>query len=96
MNTYIVCSLLCNLPLKLMFKLEKIQRRAIRTLYKLEFSSIVSISTLMRSLDWLKFRYLCRSRLLYITHKVIHLISPEYLADLISIQTLSLASRKVT
>ena len=88
------CSLLCNLPLKLMLKLEKIQRRAIRTLYKLKLSSIVSISTLMRSLGWLKFRYLCRYRLLCITHKVIHLRSPEYLADLISIQTLSRASRK--
>ena len=88
------CSLLCNLPLKLMLKLEKIQRRAIRTLYKLKFSSIVSISTLMRSLGWLKFRYLCRYRLLCITHKVIHLRSPEYLADLISIHTLSRASRK--
>ena len=41
------CSLLCNLPLKLMLKLEMIQRRAIRTLYKLKFSSKVSISTLM-------------------------------------------------
>ena len=88
------CSLLCNLPLKLMLKLEKIQRRAIRTLYKLKFSSIVSISTLMRSLGWLKFRYLCRYRLLCITHKVIHLRSPEYLADLISTHTLSRASRK--
>ena len=29
-----------------------------------------------------------------ITHKVIHLRSPEYLADLISVQTLSRASRK--
>ena len=87
------CSLLCNLPLKLMLKLEKIQRRSIRTLYKLKFSSIVSISTLMRSLGWLKFRYLCRYRLLC-THKVIHLRSPEYLADLSSIQTLSRASSK--
>ena len=50
------CSFLCNLPLKLMLKLEMIQRLAIRTLYKLNFSSIVSISTLMRSLGWLKFR----------------------------------------
>ena len=88
------CSLLCNLPLKLMLKLEKIQRRAIRTLYKLKFSSIVSISTLMRSLSWLKFRYLCRYRLLCITHKVIHLRYPEYLADFISINTISSASRK--
>ena len=82
------CSLLCNLPLKLMLKLEMIQRRSIRTLYKLNFSSIVSISTLMRSLGWLKFRYLCRYRLLCNTHKVVHLRSPEYLADLFSIQTI--------
>ena len=77
-----------------MLKLEMIQRRSIHTLYKLKFSSIVSISTLIRSLGWLKFRYLCRYRLLCITLKVIHLRSPEYLADLISIQTLSRASRK--
>ena len=51
------CSFLCNLPLKLMLKLEMIQR-AIRTLYRLKFTSIVSISVLMRPLGWLKFRYL--------------------------------------
>ena len=88
------CSLLCNLPLKLMLKLEKIQRRAIRTLYKLKFSSIVSISALMRSLGWLKFRYLYMYRILCITHKVIHLRSPEYIAYIIRNQTLSLTSRK--
>ena len=88
------CSFLCNLPLKLMLKLEKIQRRAIRTLYKLKFSSIVSISALMRSLGWLKFRYLCRYILLCNIHKVIHLRFPEYLEDLINMQTLSLANRK--
>ena len=76
-----------------MLKLEKIQRRAIRTLYKLKFSSIVSISTLMRKLGWLKFRYLCRYRLLSITHKLIYLRCPEYLANLISIQTLGRASK---
>ena len=48
------CSLLCNLPVNLMYKLEPIQRRAIRVLYKLNFASIVSISDLMRSLGWLK------------------------------------------
>ena len=42
-----------------MYKLERIQRRAIRVLYKLKFASIVSISDLMRSLCWLKFRYIC-------------------------------------
>ena len=32
------CSLLCNLPINLMYKLETIQRRAIRVLYKLNLS----------------------------------------------------------
>ena len=88
------CSLLCNLSLKLMLKLEMIQRRAICTLYKLKFSSIVLISTLMLSFGWLKFRYICRFRLLCITHNVIYLRSPECLADMINIQILSRASRK--
>ena len=42
------CSLLCNLSVNLIYKLERIQRRAIRVLYKLNFASIVSISDLMR------------------------------------------------
>ena len=33
-----------------MYKLKRIQRRAIRVLYKLNFASIISISDLMRSL----------------------------------------------
>ena len=33
-----------------MYKLERIQRRAIRVLYKLNYASIISISALMRSL----------------------------------------------
>ena len=41
-----------------MYKLERIQRRAIRVLYKLNLASIVSISDLMISLGWLKFRYI--------------------------------------
>ena len=49
------CSLLCNLPINLMYKCYRIQRRSICVLYKLKFASIVSISDLMRSLGWLKF-----------------------------------------
>ena len=44
------CSLLCNLPVNLMYTLERIQSRAICVLYKLNFASIVSIFDLMRSL----------------------------------------------
>ena len=88
------CSLLCNLPVNLMYKLERIQRRVIRVLYKLNFASIVYISDLMRSLGWLKFRYICIHRLLCITHKAIHRGFPEYLAQSITIQSSNRSSRK--
>ena len=54
-----------------MNKLERIQRCDIRVLYKLNYASIFSISDLMRSLGWLKFRYICIHRLFCITHKSI-------------------------
>ena len=41
----------------------------------------------MRSLGWLKFIYICKHRLLCITHKAIHLVFPEYLAQYIIIQS---------
>ena len=88
------CSLLSNLPVNLMYKLERIQRRAIRVLYKLKVASIVSISDLMRSLGWLKFIYMCIHRLLCITHKVIQRGFPEYLAQSITIQSSNRSSRK--
>ena len=70
------------------------QRRAIRVLYELNFASIFSISDLMRSLGWFKFRYICIHRLLCITYKAIHLGFPEYLAQSIIIQSLNRSSRK--
>ena len=88
------CSLVCNLPVNLMYKLECIQRRAIRVLYKLNFTSIVSISDLMRSLCWIKFRYMCIHRLLCITHNAIHRGCPEYLAQSITIQSSNRSSPK--
>ena len=63
-----------------MYKLERIQRRAILVLYTLNFALIVSISSLMKSLGWLKFRYICKHRILCITHKAIHRGFPEYLS----------------
>ena len=88
------CSLLFNLPINLKYKLERIQRRAIRVLYKLNFASIVSISALMRSLDWLKFRYICKHRLLCIKHKAIYCGFPEYISQTIIIQSSNIYSRK--
>ena len=68
------CSLLCNLSVNLIYKLERIKCRPIRVLYKLNFASIVYIYIydLMRSLGWLKFRYIYIHRLLCITHKAIY------------------------
>ena len=77
-----------------MYKLECIQCRAIRVLYKLNFASIVSISTLMISIGWLKFRYICKHMLLCITHKAIYLGFPEYLAQSIIILSYNISSRK--
>ena len=39
---------------------------------KLNNASIVSISALIRSLGCLKFRYICKHRLLCITRKALH------------------------
>ena len=91
------CSLLFNLPVNRMYKLERIQRHAIRVLYKLNFTSIVSIFALMRSLGWLNFSYICMHifvRLLCITHKDIHRGFPEYLAQSIITQSSNNSSRK--
>ena len=55
-----------------MYRLYRIQRRVIRLLYKLNVVSIVSVSDVMRSLGWLKFRYICIHKLLFIIHKAIH------------------------
>ena len=88
------CSLLCNLPVNLMYNLEHIQRRSIRILYKLNFASIVSISDLMRSLGCLKFSYICIHRLLFITYKAIYRGFPEYLAQSITIQSSNRSSGK--
>ena len=88
------CSLLCNLPENHMYKLEHIQRRAIRVLYTLNFASIVSISALMISIGWLKFKYICKHKLFCITNKDIHLRFSEYLAQYIIIQSYNRSSRK--
>ena len=48
----------------------------------------------MRSLGWLKFRYMCIHMLLCITHKAKHSGFPEYLAKSITIQSSNRSSRK--
>ena len=59
----------------------------IRILYKLKRRTMVSVSSLMHSLGWLKFRLFCKFRLLCITHRSIYRASPKYLAIMITIRT---------
>ena len=75
----------------MVYTLERINRRVI---YKLNFTSIVSISDLMRSIGCLKFRYICKHMLLCITHKAIHLGFTTYLDQSIIIQSYNRSSRK--
>ena len=63
-------------------------------IYIINFASIISISDLMRSLGWLKFRYIFIHRLLCIKYKAIHRGFPEYLAQSITIQSSNRSSRK--
>ena len=87
------CSLLCNLLLTLCINLSVFN--IVLYVYKLNFTSIVSISDLMRSLGWVtNFRYICIHRLLCITHNAIHCGFPEYLAQSIIIQSSNRSSRK--
>ena len=41
----------------------------------------------MHSLGWLKFRLVCKFRLLCITHRAIYRVSPNYLVNIITIRT---------
>ena len=81
------CSLFTTLLIHLLHRLETIQRRAVRILYKLKRRTMVSISSLMRSLGWLKFWLVCKFRLLCITHRAIYRVSPKYLANSITISS---------
>ena len=47
----------------------------------------------MISLGWLKFRYICKHRILCITHKAIHIVFPEYLAQYIIIKSSNISIR---
>ena len=81
------CSLFTTLPIHLLHRLETIQRRAVRILYKRKRRTMVSVSSLMHSLGWLKFRLVCKFRLLCITHRAIYRVNPRYLANIITIRT---------
>ena len=77
-----------------MIKFEKIQRRAVRVLYKIKnnrntnmYSNYISISNIMLTLGWLIYRDICKLKLLCLAHKAIYTGAPKYLAELLSIVT---------
>ena len=67
-------SLFINIPQKLMKKFDSIQRRAVRILFNLKRNDVtIYIHSIMATLGWLKFRDICKFRLLCITHKAMYM-----------------------
>ena len=69
-------SLFVFVPDNIMIKFEKIQRRAVRVLYKIKNnrntntgSNYISISNIMLTLSWLRYRDLCKLKLLCLAYK---------------------------
>ena len=81
-----------------MKKFDSIQRRSVRILFKLKGIDItiygISIHSIMAILGWLKFRDICKFRLICITHKAIYMGVPEYLSKRVRIRTTTRPSRK--
>ena len=78
-------SLFVFVPDNIMIKFEKIQRRAVRVLYKIKNnintntgSNYISISHIMLTLGWLRYRDLCKLKLLCLAHKAIYTGEPKY------------------
>ena len=85
-------SLFVFVPDIIMIKFEKIQRSAVRVLYKIKNnrntntgSNYISISNIMLTLVWLRYRDICKLKLLSLAHKAIYTGAPKYLAELLSI-----------
>ena len=76
-------SLYTSISIRLLRKLESIQRRSVRLLYCLRKDDHTSITLLMKTLGWLPARKLAEYQLLCLAHKVVYTGEPEYLADLI-------------
>ena len=87
-------SLFVFVPDNIIIIFEKIQRRAVRVLYKIKNnintntgSNYISIIHIMLTLGWLRYRDLCKLILLCLTHKAIYTGEPKYLDELLSIGT---------
>ena len=77
-------SLYTSISLRLLRKLETLQRRSVRLLYCLRRDNHTSITLLMKNPGWLQARKLAKYKLLCLAHKVVYTGQPEYLADLLN------------
>ena len=67
-----------------MIKFETIQRRAVRVLYKIKNNRNTNtgsnyITNIMLTLGWLRYRDLCKLKLLCLAHKAIYTGAPTWL-----------------
>ena len=65
-------SLYTSISLRLLRKLEDIQRRSVHLLYCFRRDNHTSITLLMKNLGWLPARTLAKYQLLYLAHKVVY------------------------
>ena len=75
-------SLLCHLPKKLLYKLQKVQNAAAKLIMLAGRRD--HVTPLMRQLHWLPMNYRCKFKILVITFKALNGKCPDYLCALIA------------
>ena len=84
--------LLINLPTSVIHKLIALQKYAVRVIFNIphrEWNNDISITGLMKELNWLPIPSRIKYKLLVLTHTAFHHNSPAYLADLIKPSTIA-------
>jgi hypothetical protein len=86
-------SLLFGLPNHQIRKLQKIQNTAARIVTRSK--RFDHITPVLSSLHWLTVEYRIQFKILVISYKAIHRLAPEYLRDLISLQSVSARNKSL-
>lgn len=77
-------SLLYGIPEYQIMKLQRVMNTSVRLIYRAH--KFCHITPLLAELHWLPVRFRIHYKILLITFKILHDLSPKYLSDLISIQ----------